>query len=215
MFIRKNKMKSMMWVVSGMMVFATSAALTCAYFTSTDQTLTNILTPGTVRGELTETDWEEGSGEHMLPGESRKKNPAVRNAGTLESWMFLEVEIPVRTISLVDPETGRKQPEEKTALFTFEANESWELLECTEEENSVHYIYGYQELVAPLKETECLFETIQAVPYLEGSLDDSEILDIPVTAKAIQKNIAPEGTGLKEIYQIYLDQQETERSAES
>lgn len=215
MFIRKNKMKPVMWMLMGMLVFGSSAAMTCAYFTSTDQTLTNILTPGTVRGELTETDWEEGTGEHMLPGESRKKNPAVRNVGTLESWMFLEVEIPVRTISLVDPETGRKQPEAKTPLFKFDANESWELLERTEEDQSVRYVYGYRELVAPLKETECLFETIQAVPYLEGSLDDSEILEIPVTAKAIQKNIAPEGTGLKEIYQIYLDQQEAERSAEA
>ena len=31
----------------------------------------------------------------MLPGETRQKNPAVRNTGTLEAWMFLEVEIPV------------------------------------------------------------------------------------------------------------------------
>lgn len=152
MFIRKNKIKPVMWMLTGMLVFGSSAAMTCAYFTSTDQTVTNILTPGTIRGELTETDWEEGAGEHMLPGESRKKNPAVCNVGTLESWMFLEVEVPVRTISLVDPETGRKQPEAKTVLFTFEANESWELLERIEEDQSVRYIYGYRELVAPLKE---------------------------------------------------------------
>lgn len=215
MFIRKKKLKSIMWVMTGVMVFAASATMTCAYFTSTDQNVTNILTPGTVRGELTETDWEEGSGEHILPGESRKKNPAVRNAGTLDAWMFLEVEIPVKTIALVDPESNRKLPETKTELFTFQVNKNWELVERTEEENTVRYVYGYRELTAPWKETECLFEKITAVPYLEGSLDDREILSIPVTAKAIQKNIAPEGTALKDIYQIFLEQQEAERSKEA
>lgn len=215
MFIRKRKVKSIMWVMAGIMVFAASAAITSAYLTSTDQTVTNIFIPGTVHGELTETDWEEKSGEHMLPGESRRKNPAVRNTGTLDSWIFLEVEIPVKTLSLVDSQTHRKQPESRTELFTFDANKSWELLDRVEEEHCVRYIYGYQELVAPLQETACLFDMITAVPYLEGSLDDSELLQIPVTAKAIQKNIAPEGTGLKELYQIYLTQQETERSAEA
>ena len=105
MFIRKKRARTILWAIMGTLVFASSAAITSAYFTSTDQTVRNILTPGTVRGELTETDWEEKNGEHLLPGESRKKNPAVRNAGTLASWMFLEVEIPVKTISLVDLKT--------------------------------------------------------------------------------------------------------------
>ena len=215
MFIRKKRARTILWAIMGTLVFASSASITSAYFTSTDQTVRNILTPGTVRGELTETDWEEKNGEHLLPGESRKKNPAVRNAGTLASWMFLEVEIPVKTISLVDLKTRRKQPETRTELFTFEANKNWELLERTEEENSVRYVYGYRELIAPQQETEKLFETITAVSYLEGSLDAQEVFRIPVTAQAIQKNIAPEGTGLKEIYQIYLEQQGAERSAEA
>ena len=215
MFIRKKKARTMIWAAAGMLVFGTSAAMTSAYFTSTDRTLTNILTPGTVSEKLTETDWEETSGWHMLPGEQRKKNPVVHNTGTLDAWMFLEVEIPVRTISLVDLQTHRKQPEARTELFTFEANEGWELLDRTEETDCVRYIYGYQEIVAPLQETASLFDTITAVPYLEGSLDFREVWKIPVTAKAIQKNIAPEGTGLKELYQIYLEQQTAERSAET
>ena len=172
MFIRKKKARTILWAITGTLVFASSAAITSAYFTSTDQTVRNILTPGTVR-------------------------------------------IPVKTISLVDLKTHRKQPETRTELFTFEANKNWELLERTEEENSVRYVYGYRELIAPQQETEKLFETITAVSYLEGSLDAQEVFRIPVTAQAIQKNIAPEGTGLKEIYQIYLEQQEAERSAEA
>ena len=214
MFIRKKKVKTILWGLTGTLLFLASAAVTCAYFTSTDLTVTNVFIPGTVRAELTETDWEEKSGEHMLPGETRQKNPAVRNTGTLEAWMFLEVEIPVRKIALVDQETRRKMPETETELFTFSTSQNWELLERSEEYNCVRYLYGCRELTAPLQETDCLFEHITSVPYLEGSLNDREELKIPVMAKAIQKNIAPEGTSLKKIYQIYLKQQEMERSTE-
>ena len=65
-------------------------------------------------------------------------------------------------------------------------------------------MYGYEKLVSPFRETTALFDQINMVPYLEGSLDEKENLQIPVEAKAIQKNIAPDGTGLKEIYQQYL-----------
>ena len=68
MFIRKKRARTILWAIMGTLVFASSAAITSAYFTSTDQTVRNILTPGTVRGELTETDWEEKNGEHLLPG---------------------------------------------------------------------------------------------------------------------------------------------------
>lgn len=214
MFIRKKKVKTILWGLTGSLLFLASAMGTCAYFTSTDLTVTNMFIPGTVRAELTETDWEEKSGEHMLPGETRQKNPAVRNTGTLEAWMFLEVEIPVRKIALVDPETRRKMPEAETELFTFSTSSNWELLERKAEEKQVRYLYGCRELTAPLQETDCLFEHITVVPYLEGSLDDCEELQIPITAKAIQKNIALEGTSLQEIYQIYLEQQEMERSTE-
>ena len=215
MFIRKKKVKTILWALTGAAVFCASAGLTCAYFTSTDQTVVNVFTPGTVHGELKETDWQEKSGEHMLPGESRRKNPSVKNVGTLEAWMFLEVEIPIKKIALVDSETRRKVPEKNTELFTFEAGKNWELVEQTKEEESMHYVYGYRNPVAPLQETDSLFEEITAVPYLEGSLNVQEMLSVPVTAKAIQKNIAPEGTSLKEIYQIYLEQQGAERSAEA
>ena len=207
MFIRKKKARTILWAITGTLVFASSAAITSAYFTSTDQTVRNILTPGTVRGELTETDWEEKNGEHLLPGESRKKNPAVRNAGTLASWMFLEVNIPIRRISLVDENTKRKQPEGETELFRFRINAGWELIEKTRTGNDMHYVYGWKEMVAPTKQTGTLFDSITMVPYLEGSLNDKEVYQIRVTAKAIQKNIAPTGTGMKDLYQIYLSNQ--------
>ena len=215
MFSKEKKGRIILGMMAGAVIFTASATTTGAYLTRTTDSLKNVLAPGKLTVEVKEPGWQEKSGESVLPAESRTKNPLVKNSGTLDSWMFLEVEIPVKTISLVDLKTHRKQPETRTELFTFEANKNWELLERTEEENSVRYVYGYRELIAPQQETEKLFETITAVSYLEGSLDDQEVFRIPVTAQAIQKNIAPEGTSLKEIYQIYLEQQGAERSAEA
>ncbi|MCQ4776030.1 hypothetical protein NE634_20620, partial [Lacrimispora saccharolytica] len=79
-----KKARTILWAITGTLVFASSAAITSAYFTSTDQTVRNILTSGTVRGELTETDWEEKNGEHLLPGESRKK---TRQSVMQERWL--------------------------------------------------------------------------------------------------------------------------------
>ena len=174
-----------------------------------------MLTPGTVLAEVTEPEWGEKDGAHMLPGESRKKNPTVRNMGTLDAWMFLEVEIPVKTLALVDPATRKKQPEGENELFQFTVNEQWKLIEKSRNGDVMHYIYGYQQPLSPLEQTSALFETITIVPYLEGSLDEKEIQEIPITAKAIQKNIAPEGTDLKELYQMYAAQQRKEGSEQS
>lgn len=209
-FIRKKKVKLALWMVAGIAVFAGTVTTTRAYLTNTTGNLKNILTPGTVTAELKESDWKEDAGAAMLPAESRNKNPVVKNTGTIDAWMFLEMEIPIREIAIVDAQTRRKLPEKRTELVQFTVNEGWELLEKYEKEETMHYIYGYQELVAPFQETVSLFDKITIVSYLEGSLDEKEIFQIPVKAKAIQKNIAPEGSGLRELYQIYLEQKETE-----
>lgn len=191
-----------MWMLAGISVFTGSAMTTGAYLTKRTINLKNMLSPGTVTIELKEPDWK--TGESMLPAESRSKNPTVKNTGTVEAWIFLEVDIPVKKISLVDMGTKRKLPEARTEVFQFTVNKGWKLLQKTETPDTVHYVYGYDNLVSPFRETTALFDQITIVPYLEGSLDEKESLQIPVEAKAIQKNIAPDGTGLKEIYQQYL-----------
>lgn len=195
-------------------MFSVSAATTMAYLTSTSQSLENILTPGNITVKISETDWEEKSGEAILPGECRKKNPKVQNTGTITAWIFLEADIPVRKIRLVDAQTRCKLPEADTELVQFTAKEGWKLMERITEPDKVRYVYGYQTPVEPLGETNELFEEITVVPYLEGELDPEEVLEIPVTARAVQAHIAPEGTDLKEIYQIYLDQKNTEEGEE-
>ena len=207
MFSREKKGRIVLGMMAGAVVFTASAATTGAYLTRTTESLRNILAPGKVTVEVEEPGWQEKSGESMLPGESRIKNPLVKNMGTLDSWIFLEVHIPIRRISLVDEGTKRKQPEEETELFRFQTNEGWELIEKTRSENDMRYVYAWKELVEPLQRTGSLFDRVTMVPYLEGSLNEQEEQQIRVTAKAIQKNIAPAGTGLKDLYHVYLENQ--------
>ena len=84
MFIRKKKARTILWAITGTLVFASSAAITSAYFTSTDQTVRNILTPGTVRGELTETDWEEKTENIYCQVRAERK---TRQSVMQERWL--------------------------------------------------------------------------------------------------------------------------------
>ena len=207
MFIREKKGRIILGMMAGAVIFTASATTTGAYLTRATDSLKNVLAPGKLTVEVKEPGWQEKSGEAVLPKESRTKNPLVKNTGTLDSWMFLEVNIPIRRISLVDENTKRKQPEGETELFRFRINAGWELIEKTRTGNDMCYVYGWKEMVAPTKQTGTLFDSVTMVPYLEGSLNDKEVYQIRVTAKAIQKNIAPAGTGMKDLYQIYLSNQ--------
>ena len=204
---RKKRGRIALGMIAGAAVFAASAATTGAYLTRGTQNLKNMFESGNVTVEVQEPDWQEKSGESMLPGESRKKNPLVKNTGTLDAWIFLEVNIPVRSVILVDESTKKKLPKSETELFHFQANEGWKLVEQKRTENDMRYVYGWKEPVMPTGQTGTLFDSITMVPYLEGSLDEQEVQQITVTARAVQNNIASPGTGLKELYQIYLDHQ--------
>ena len=204
---RKKRGRMVLGVMAGAAVFTASAATTGAYLTHGTQNLKNIFTSGNVTVEIQEPDWQEKSGESMLPGESRKKNPLVKNTGTLDAWIFLEVNIPVCSVVPVDESTKRKLPERETELFRFRAKEGWELVEQKRTDNSMCYVYGWKEPVMPAGQTGTLFDSVTIVPYLEGCLDETEVQQITVTAMAVQKNAASPGTGLKELYQIYLNSQ--------
>ena len=208
MFSKEKKGRIVLGMMAGAVVFTASAATTGAYLKQTTEGLKNVLASGDVTVEVEEPGWREKSGDSILPGESRTKNPLVKNIGSLDAWVFLEVCIPIRKISLVNESTKRKQPEKETELFRFQTNSGWELIEKTRTGNDMCYVYGWKKTVALSQKTDALFDSITMVPYLEGSLDEKAVQQIRVTAKAVQKNIASAGTGLKELYQICLSSRE-------
>ena len=197
-----------MVLAAGCMIAAASAVGTGAYLTWSPEELRNRISPGEVKVEVTETDWDPEKGSHLLPGDKVPKNPAAVNRGTLPVWVFMKVEIPVRTLQTTDTVTKRKRPAKETELFQFRADDSWELLDREQSGKSSSYLYGYRKLLGPGQKTECLFHEITMVNYLEGELSPAEKLQIPVTVNALQVSVCDENTEIKEVYQIYLKQQQ-------
>lgn len=207
---RKSKRKRsriIVVAVAGALVFLASAGTTGAYLTHRPEGVINRMTPGKLSLGLTEPGWDPAEEKWLLPGAEAEKDPTVRNTGTTDAWMFLQVEIPVKNISLVDPVTKRKQNAAETELVQFVPTANWELVSREQGEGNVRYLYGYKEKVKPLQSTEPLFEKIVMVNYLEGALDAKERFQIPIRAMSIQSNVCSEGVGLKEIYEQYVKQQ--------
>ena len=102
MFSKEKKGRIVLGMMAGAVVFTASAATTGAYLKQTTEGLKNVLASGDVTVEVEEPGWREKSGDSILPGESRTKNPLVQNIGSLDAWVFLEVRIPIRKISLVN-----------------------------------------------------------------------------------------------------------------
>lgn len=188
-------------ILLGCSLFAASSGMTSAYLKSDPRILKNAVSVGSVSVELTEPAWQPENAQNLTPAGSVPKNPTVTNTGRNDAWIFLRLSVSAKHIFAVDRESGRKLPAADTELFSFAAKESWELIERTEGENAVEYVYGYKKLVKPSEATEPLFERVELVNYLEGDLTADETLHINIRAAAIQDHVCPPGAGLSEIYQ--------------
>ena len=196
---------------AGIAVFASAAGTTGAYLIYSPEALENIITPGSIEVEVTEPDWVPELGRQMVPGSVIPKDPTVANTGKNDAWIFAKVQVPARSISLVSEATKRKQTAAWTELFTFETNNGWELVEQSVLEDGICYVYGYGDIVKPGEETIALFENVTLVNYLEGELDETDEIFMPIEAMAIQTKVCADGAGLKEIYQQYLNQKNSEQ----
>lgn len=192
----------------GVSLFAVSSGLTNAYLTMRPQALKNLITPGTVDIGLTETAWQPEKAKGLTPGSIVPKNPAATNTGESDAWIFLRISVPVRHISVVNPQTHRKEPAADMGVFSFSTTEGWERISDERTEDSVNYVYGYQKLVEPGGQTAPLFETVTLVNYLEGELTAADVLQIPVQAVAVQDHVCEPGAPLAEIYEVYLAQED-------
>lgn len=193
-------------------IFLASAGLTNAYLQKPTNELDNVITPGSIDVALTEPLWKREDAADLVPGQTVSKNPMVTNTGENDSWVFLRVDVPVKNIRLVDPETKKKTEKRDTELFSFEADDSWELVEQTKDADAVHYVYGFKEILKAGDSTDALFNSVTMVNYLEGEIDAEEILTMPIEAVSIQSNVENAGDGLRAIYQEYLSQEAADKN---
>ncbi len=205
----KMKIRYLAAAISLTAVFAVSAGVTGAYLTQTTKELNNVITGGSIGVKVTEPGWTQEQGQKLTPGSIVTKDPAAVNTGKNDAWVFLKVKVPVKIISLVDTETRKKQEAARMELLAFAASDKWELIEKTEDEDSACYIYGYRFVVKAGEKTEPLFQEVALVPYLEGELDETDLLVMPVEAMAVQTGVCEKGADLKTIFAEYLKTEET------
>lgn len=183
---------------------------TAAYLSLYTPSAENTITAGLVEIELKEEHWDKVKAQKVYPAQVLEKDPAIKNTGDCEANVFLEVRIPVREISAVDPDTGLKTEKEERELFQFQADENnWEFLKKELKKDQMCYVYGYRKILEPEAVTSPLFHEVQMISYLEGDLDETQNYEIPVLAKGIQT--LPGGLSLKEIYEEYVEQYDLDR----
>lgn len=200
----RTRVKSLVIAVTVLAVFAASAGMTGAYLARSTEKLNNVITRGSIEVKVTEPEWVEANGRKLTPGSVIAKDPTVVNTGKNEAWIFLKVQIPMKEIVLVDAKTKKKQEPAKAELFSFSSTENWKLVKKSAEGEWVNYVFGYRFPLEAGKKTDPLFREVTLVNYLEGELDDSEVLTLPIEAMAIQTNVCADGADLQEIFEEYL-----------
>ena len=204
------KKKRGLFAAAGLLIGITSfAGGTAAYLSKSAGEVKNVFTAGSVKAQLTEAHWDREKALKVYPGQILDKDPVVKNIGENNANVFLEVTVPMKSISVLDSSTGKKTQKENRELFTFQADDTkWTLLYEEKLSKKKKYIYGYKSVLKPGETTAPLFQKLVTVSYLEGELDAGLNYDVPIIASVIQEQ--EKDKTMKEIYQEYLKQSETD-----
>lgn len=211
-----------------MLVAALAITGAFAYLTAQDSA-ENKFTVGNVKITLTEPKWDAanptGTLENIVAGQTIVKDPTITNVGKNDAYVYLMVEVPKvykTDITSVD-EDGETitTSREHYPLFSFTANENWQLIDSmtgTDIDAYDYYLYGYKTPVVPSTEEktssvtlfdEMTFANITAdfVNIVTG--EDIVDLSVNVTAYAIQSNFyGDEANDAESAWQLYVNQNE-------
>lgn len=94
-----------MGLLVGTMSFAGGTA---AYLSKSAGEVKNVFTAGSVKAQLTEAHWDTQKASKVYPGQILEKDPVVKNIGENSANVFLEVNVPMRSIAVLDGSTGRR-----------------------------------------------------------------------------------------------------------
>ncbi len=185
--MKMNKKKGL---VVGALALTLATTGIFAYFTDME-TKTNTFTAGNVNIELTEESWVETNGENITPNKTIAKDPKVKNIGTNDAYVFVEVSVPTADV-VVATADGTKGSSQSTELFTYALNEGWKEVPSAKkvEGNVTKHTYAYgtdttmTALTSQQTTTAAVFDSVQFVNLVEGQ--NLPNLDVIVTAKAIQ-----------------------------
>lgn len=156
---------------------------TAAYLTDYD-TAVNEFTVGKVDIDLDEPSWTPDEHVDIEPTEEIEKDPQITNTGVNDSFVYLEVSIPMAEVITADAE-GNRIDKKLTELFSYTKSADWTQLESKTLNGNKVYTYCYNKVLKPKETTTPLFETVTFANIIEGQLDTAH-LEIPIRAYAIQ-----------------------------
>ncbi len=120
-FMNKKKIKKLL-ILLILIITIVGVGSLIAFLTDTDQE-TNVFTIGSIKIELTETNWNPNSGLNVLPGQPISKNPAIKNIGNNPAYVYIKVVNPI--VELDNGSTG--------VLFNYTAKSGWTELDQIEQ----------------------------------------------------------------------------------
>ena len=156
---------------------------TAAYLTDYD-TAVNEFTVGKVDIDLDEPSWTPDEHVDIEPTEEIEKDPQITNTGVNDSFVYLEVSIPMAEVITADAE-GNRIDKKLTELFSYTKSADWTQLESKTLNRNKVYTNCYNKVLKPKETTTPLFETVTFANIIEGQLDTAH-LEIPIRAYAIQ-----------------------------
>ena len=181
---------------------------TMAYLTDREETV-NEFTVGKIDIQLLEPQWKQEENKNLIPTQEIPKDPQIKNTGQNDAFVYLEIAIPIRNVSIADRE-GNRISKKNTELFTFSAGKEWTLLQSVQKGEDKVYTYAYNKILKPTETTSPLFEKVIFANIIEGQLD-AQKLSVPVKAHAIQSSNTGGNSGsvveqAKTAFQKYMNQ---------
>lgn len=206
--MKKKFLKLIPPLVGLMLIAVATVGFTSAYLSRSPGTVKNVVTTGSVKIKLDEDNWNPNNAKDLYPLQSISKNPKITNTGKNDAVVFLEVTVPKARISIVG-NNGLKTTRDNRELFTFTPKlDTWSLVKTVQSSTQTKYVYGYKSTLKPNEVTTTLFDSVQAINYVEDEAIADNTYSINVIAKAIQGNIA--NKGLQAVYEDLINQEDSD-----
>ena len=162
----------------------------------------NVFTVGTVKISLTETNWA-GDSQKIIPGDTISKNPVITNIGKNQAYVYMQVEIPIASVVLTQPNgtvlnNGVAQNTELFSLVGLDTT-NWEEFEDSSQivNGKKVYTYYYKTALNVNSATTALFTGVE-LAHIKGIGAASQ--QVSVKAYAIQTEGLNSGEGILNNY---------------
>ena len=182
--MRNKKIKKLVVLVITIIIIIGLGGL-FAFLTDTDQK-TNIFTLGSVKIELTETNWNPANAQNVLPGQPIPKNPTINNIGRNSAYVYIKVINPIVELTSGDG-----------TLFNYTINSGWTQLDQKEQCGYKVTTYYYYSPLNTSSSTNALFDSVTINDYSDN-VGEEQLLDI--YAYGIQSTYLESGSTVQSIF---------------